>query len=154
MLELLSTFSIAQILLFIVLLAVAFKKVADFIDWVQDKIKKRDKKTITQQEEQQKRIDRFDQIEKNVVEMNEYMKDMGNKINILMDSDKDAIKAWITREHHYFCYQRKWIDDYSLDCLERRYSHYVEENGNSFISTLMDELRALPKKEPEDNDDN
>lgn len=154
MLELLSTFSIAQILLFIVLLAVAFKKVADFIDWVQDKIKKRDKKTITQQEEQQKRIDRFDQLEKNVVEMNEYMKDMGNKINILMDSDKDAIKAWITREHHYFCYQRKWIDDYSLDCLERRYSHYVEENGNSFISTLMDELRALPKKEPEDNDDN
>lgn len=154
MLELLSTFSIAQILLFIVLLSIAFKKVADFIDWVQDKIKKRDKKTITQQEEQQKRIDRFDQIEKNVVEMNEYMKDMGNKINILMDSDKDAIKAWITREHHYFCYQRKWIDDYSLDCLERRYSHYVEENGNSFISTLMDELRALPKKEPEDNDDN
>lgn len=154
MLELLSTFSIAQILLFIVLLAIAFKKVADFIDWVQDKIKKRDKKTITQQEEQQKRIDRFDQLEKNVVEMNEYMKDMGNKINILMDSDKDAIKAWITREHHYFCYQRKWIDDYSLDCLERRYSHYVEENGNSFISTLMDELRALPKKEPNDNDDN
>jgi hypothetical protein len=154
MLELLSKFSIAQILLFIVLLAIAFKEVADFIDWVQDKIKKRDKKTITQQEEQQKRIDRFDQLEKNVGEMNEYMKDMGNKINILMDSDKDAIKAWITREHHYFCYQRKWIDDYSLDCLERRYSHYVEENGNSFISTLMDELRALPKKEPNDNDDN
>ena len=152
--ELLSTFSIAQIFLFIVLLAAAFKKVADFIDWVQDKIKKRDKKTITQQEEQQKQIDRFDQVEKNVVEMNEYMKDMGNKINILMDSDRDAIKAWITREHHYFCYQRKWIDDYSLDCLERRYSHYVEENGNSFISTLMDELRALPKKEPNDNDDN
>ena len=152
--ELLSTFSVAQIFLFIILLAAAFKKVADFIDWVQDKIKKRDKKTITQQEEQQKRIDRFDQLEKNVVEMNEYMKDMGNKINILMDSDKDAIKAWITREHHYFCYQRKWIDDYSLDCLERRYSHYVEENGNSFISTLMDELRALPKKEPNDNDDN
>lgn len=152
MLELLQHFSIAQILLFIVLLAIAFKKVADFIDWVHDKIKRRDKKTITQQEEQQKQMERFDKLEKNVVEMNEYMKDMSGKINILMDSDKDAIKAWITREHHYFCYQRKWIDDYSLDCLERRYSHYVEEHGNSFISTLMEELRSLPKNEPKDDD--
>ena len=152
MLELLQHFSIAQILLFIVLLAIAFKKVADFIDWVHDKIKRRDKKTITQQEEQQKQMERFDKLEKNVVEMNEYMKDMSGKINILMDSDKDAIKAWITREHHYFCYQRKWIDDYSLDCLERRYSHYVEEHGNSFILTLMEELRSLPKNEPKDDD--
>ena len=46
-----------------------------------------------------------------------------------MNSDKDAIKAFITREHHYFCYQKKWIDDYSLDCIEKRYEHYKEEEA-------------------------
>ena len=44
MIELLSSFTTAQIIIFIVLLAVAFKKVADFLDWMRDKIKKRDNK--------------------------------------------------------------------------------------------------------------
>ena len=68
------------------------------------------------------------------------------KINILIDSDKDDIKAYIVDKHHHFCYDQRWIDDYSLDCLEKRYSHYTIEGGNSFIADLMSELRALPKK--------
>jgi hypothetical protein len=38
-----------------------------------------------------------------------------------MKSDKDSIKAFITKEHHYFCYEKGWIDDYNLDCLEKRF---------------------------------
>ena len=68
-----------------------------------------------------------------------------NKIDILVESDKDDIKAFITREYHYFCEQKGWIDDYSMDCIEKRYSHYVEEKGNSFVKTLMNEIRQLPK---------
>lgn len=158
MIELLSTFSIPQILLFIVLAAIAFKKVADFIDWFHDKVKSRDKRTIAKEQEQQQQKERFEKVEADVVELKqintetiEAIRQMNDKIDILMHSDKDAIKAWITREHHYFCYDKGWIDDYSLDCLERRYSHYVEEKGNSFISTLMDDLRELPKKEPTDD---
>ena len=44
-----------------------------------------------------------------------------------------------------FCYEKRQIDDYSLDCLEKRYTHYVEEGGNSFIHDLMEDIRALPK---------
>ena len=47
-------------------------------------------------------------------------------IHLLIASDKDAIKAFITREHHYFVYQKGWIDDYSLDCVEQRYQHYED----------------------------
>lgn len=68
---------------------------------------------------------------------------------MLIDSDKDDIKSYITREHHYFCYQIGWIDDFSLDCLEKRYRHYADEGGNSFIEGFMDELRALPKQAPQ-----
>lgn len=57
---------------------------------------------------------------------------------MLIDSDRDDIKSYITREHHYFCYQKGWIDDFSLDCCERRYKHYSDEGGNSFIGQFMD----------------
>lgn len=66
-------------------------------------------------------------------------------VHILIESDKDDIKAWITQQHHYFCYQLGHIDDFSLDCIEKRYDHYKEENGNSFVSDLMNDIRALPR---------
>ena len=68
--------------------------------------------------------------------------------DLLVESDKDDIKAFITREYHYFCEQKGWIDDYSMDCIERRYNHYLEERGNSFIAQLMEAIRALPRKKP------
>ena len=64
-------------------------------------------------------------------------------INLLIESDKDSIKSFIVKEHHYYT-QIGWVDDYSLDAIERRYKHYQEEGGNSFVHTLMAELRALP----------
>lgn len=146
--ELLSNYSLTQIFLFIVALAVAFKKVADFIDWLHGKITQRDKKTIAAQENMKLQEERLKALEANTAEVKEAIVKIGEKVDILMHSDKDAIKAWITKEHHYFCYQKGWIDDYSLDCLERRYGHYVEENGNSFIANLMDEVRDLPKQPP------
>ena len=73
---------------------------------------------------------------------------MKDKIDMLIESDKDDIKAYITSKHHHFCYEQKWIDDFSLDCLERRYAHYTEEGGNSFIKSFMEELRSLPKSPP------
>ena len=66
-------------------------------------------------------------------------------IELLTQSDKDDIKAWITEKHHYFCYEKGQIDDYSLDCIEKRYSHYKDEGGNSFIDDLMNDLRSLKK---------
>ena len=67
------------------------------------------------------------------------------KIDQLTGSDKDAIKSYITEKHHFFVYKQGWIDDYSLDCLERRFEHYKEEGGNSFIEQEMNDLRSLPR---------
>ena len=30
-----------------------------------------------------------------------------NSIQLLINSDKDDIKAWITEKHHYYCYEKK-----------------------------------------------
>lgn len=150
MVSLLSNYSIPQILLFIVILAIAFKEVADFLDWLRIKIRQHDKVKKKELTEEQKSEQRFHALETIMDKVVDSVNKISDNVNILMESDKDAIKAYITREHHYFCYQKGWIDDYSLDCLERRYQHYVEENGNSFIKQLMEEVRALPKQEPKD----
>ena len=74
----------------------------------------------------------------------DHLKDLESKMNVLIESDKDAIKSFITREHHYFCYKLGGIDDFSLECIEKRYLHYKDEGGNSFIDSLMEDLRELP----------
>lgn len=69
-------------------------------------------------------------------------------LNILVSSERDDIKAFITKEHHFFCYKQKWIDNYSLDSIEKRYRHYKDMGGNSYIDSLLEELRALPNEQP------
>lgn len=150
MAELLATFTVPQIILFIVLLAVAFKKIADFLDWLGGKIKKRDVKNQEELAKEKEKEERLAKTEEIVAQMAAEMSNMSKKIDILMQSDKDDIKAWITQQHHYYCYTKEWIDDFTLDTIERRYSHYLEEDGNSFVGDLMRDLRALPKRPMDD----
>lgn len=166
MVELLTTYDLSEILIFIVLLAVAFKAVSSFMDWARDKRKKITlkemqpdelaKQIMQETEKREKQIQELDRKrERDSIELRQQISgvatqvsDLTNKINLLVESDKDDIKAFITREYHYFCEQKGWIDDYSMDCIEKRYGHYVEERGNSFVKQLMEQLRALPRKPP------
>ena len=43
-------------------------------------------------------------------------------LSILIDSDKDDIRGWIVEKHHFYIAQG-WIDDFSMDCIEKRYAH-------------------------------
>lgn len=93
------------------------------------------------------------QIEKAIQELrqsqkkqNEILQTLSHKIGMLIDSDRDDIKAFITEKHHFYCYQQGWIDDFNMECLEKRYEHYADEGGNSFIGGFMKELRKLPKR--------
>lgn len=146
MIELFKTFAPAQIITFIILFAVAFKQIVDFIDWAKKKVQDRDNKVQGAQDEKDDTEQRLKDLESSYEEISTILNSLNENVDLLIQSDKDAIKSFITREHHYYCYQVGWIDDYSLDCLERRYDHYVEEQGNSFIEQLMEELRALPKE--------
>lgn len=142
--QLLSQYSVGEIITFIVILLLAAKQVIEFCDWVIKKVSNRDEKHLSQYEADKHLYERLDALEKNFTQMNEIVTGMSSQMNLLIDSDKDAIKAYITEKHHHFCYEQLYIDDYSLDCLEKRYGHYIEEKGNSFIEKLMNELRELP----------
>lgn len=155
MLALLQRYSVSEILIFIVLLALAIKGVITFIDWIHEKIKKAFNREQNKIDEKKKILDKLDQDEQLIAslqqqqaETDKILSGLSKKIDTLIKSDVDDIRAFITREHHYFCYQKGWIDDFSLECIEQRYSNYVQEGGNSFIKGLMEEIRKLPKKDP------
>ena len=108
---------------------------------------------MSEKEKMNKRIENGEnfmtQLREHQKHNDEALQDLSKKINMLVESDKDDIKAYITKEHHKFCYDKGWVDDFSLDCLEKRFKHYADEGGNSFIGGFMQELRALPKRPPQ-----
>lgn len=145
LIELLSTYSIGEILMFIILLALAFKGVVDFIDWGKKRWKGKIDDIGAKEDEKNAIKDNIDALFKMQQEQKKSIDKLTESVNLLIQSDKDDIKAWITEKHHYYCYQLKYIDDFSLDCIEKRYAHYKQEGGNSFVEDLMRDLRSLKK---------
>lgn len=148
MAELITNYSWSEIVLFVIAFAAAIKGVVTFWDWGKDRLRKVYDKEDKIEEikslmvENKKQMNEFSNIQAQTINEIQHLKE---NITNLTASDKDDIKAWITEKHHHFCYDIKYIDDYSLDCIEKRYAHYVDEGGNSFISKLMEEIRNLPK---------
>lgn len=178
MLELLTAYEISDILIFIVILALAVKEFISFVDWVKKKIDSFKQEEILDQKEQDK-IDSYDaklkansdkilsletrmsNLEKRLEEteqefrtflkqqneINNNLQILMKKVNILLDSDKEDIKAYVTEKHHYYIH-RRWIDDFTLECIEKRFQCYQEEEGNSFVENLVNDLRKLPRQPP------
>ena len=145
----LKDFPISEILLCIIGVLILVKWIIEYFDWGH----KRTKDKYDQEAGHEKDIkdinERLNQNSEDIKMLIEMQKQQNKRIELLIDSDKDDIKAFITKEYHYFVERVGWIDDYSLDCLEKRFLHYQDENGNSFAEDLMSEIRRLPKHPPQ-----
>lgn len=137
MIDLLAAYSVEQILIFIILLALAIKGVISFFDWAHSRIHTK----FSSDHHLNENINKIDSLENKI-------NNIASQVDLLIRSDRDSIKMAITKDYHYFCEQHKWIDDYSLECLERRYKNYQEEGGNSFIHNMMEEIRSLRRTPP------
>lgn len=84
----------------------------------------------------------------NNIEQNATLVELKDAIFDLRESEKESIKSWITEMHHRLIRQG-WVDDYSLSCIEERFTRYKKFDGNSFVLDLMLEIRALPHIPPE-----
>lgn len=143
--ELFTTYTGTDIIIFVILLALAIKGLVTFIDWAIERLRIFFNKEQTQDEIMKELKKHTQDITELKEKFQEHLDKSCKLMNLLIESDKDDIKAWITEKHHYYCYVQKYIDDYSLDCLEKRFKHYEDEGGNSFVSHLMDEIRQLPR---------
>lgn len=150
MIELFNKYTATEIIMFIVLLAIALKGIIVFFDWAHNRIKQHFDKDYKDIKEKEVLDEKFNQGSEDFQELKESVSNLCKEVKTLVESDQEDIKSFITKEHHYFCYKKGWIDDYSLECCEKRYQHYKDRGGNSFISGFMEEMRALPKVPPQD----
>ena len=145
LIELLSTYSVTEIITFIVIIALAIKGTVEFFDWGKKRMQSASNARHEEEDSQTTIKENIDELFKMQKAQKESIDKLTQAVDLLIQSDKDDIKAWITEKHHYYCYQLKYIDDFSLDCIEKRYSHYKKEGGNSFVEDLMRDLRSLKK---------
>ena len=68
-----------------------------------------------------------------------------SQIGTLTERTQDSTRAYLIDKHHHFCYQIHGIDDMSLQDMERRFMYYKAAGGDTFIDSLMEEVRALPR---------
>lgn len=157
--DLFLNYSMSEIVIFIVIIAFAIKELVTFIDWGKGRLHKVYDKNYKSMQERQKLEDEIDDLNKfytekkkvdnTFIKIDRTFEKINERINMLIESDKEDIKSYITEKHHFFVYGQGWIDDYSLECLERRFAVYQQEHGNSFVEGLINEIRALPKQPPE-----
>lgn len=137
MLELLASYSVGQILVFIVIFAFALKEFFNVFDFFKDKAKL----WLTGEQEKEKNSVSLQQLA-------EKMDKITERLELLTESDKDDIRGWIVEKRNYYVeHPDEKIDNFIMDTIEKRYQHYRDEGGNSYISNMMEELRNMAKEE-------
>ena len=167
MLELLAAFSVEQILVFSIMLILAIKGGVDLFDWAHEKyIKKFNKDHLAlnqqeslrqQQEEYRKQqteaLEKYVSLENKIYslteDINEKVNNIESQLAQLTKSDMHDIKSWVVEKHHYLTAQG-WVDDFTMDTIEKRFEDYKKENGNSYVAGLVSEIRELPHYPPKD----
>ena len=161
MIELFKHFTVDQIILYTIMLMFAIKGCLDFMDWVKTQYKKKFDKDYDQKEKEkefktfydtcnnkdQELMNMYQNLEGKIDNLttisNARMEILEDKIDQLTTSNMHSIKSWIVEKHHILT-KKGWVDDFTMDSLEKRYTDYVNEKGNSYIGDLMDEIRELP----------
>lgn len=98
---------------------------------------------INLQAEFERLHDRFDAIEQRLDGLEERMAAAEERLLDLTISDMHDIKAWIVEQYQKFFVHQGWIDAFSAETIDRRYSDYKKEGGNSYIKNLIDQLHTL-----------
>ena len=98
------------------------------------------------------RKERLIAVENKIIENEAHDKKISEQMDELMDDMKlvherlqENTRSFLIDSHHKFCNDIQGIDDQSLQSMERRYLYYKAAGGDSFIDTLMDEVRTLPR---------
>lgn len=92
--------------------------------------------------------DRIKSYETTIASMDSKLTIMDQKSTLLIESDKEGIKAYIV-DKYYQALEDGYINPHSMQTIELRYEKYLQENGNTYIRGLMEKLRVLPNEPPE-----
>ena len=163
-------YTVQEVVIGMIMIIVATKSSFDFFDWVKLKYKERFDKDYQQkvaeslskehyescQKRFQESIEAYDRMDKKIDTLTEQINTrltlIETSMKRLTDSDMHDIKSWIVEKHHKLI-EQQWVDDFTMDTIERRYADYKAEGGNSYIKSLMEEIRALPHSNGREGED-
>lgn len=113
----------------------------------------KNKRVNEEVEERQQEIDiqsefnklhgRFDEIQDKLKTVEERLVVAEQQLKDLTISDMHDIKSWIVEQYHKFYVHQGWIDAFSAETIDKRYSDYKKEGGNSYVGNLIDQLHTL-----------
>lgn len=173
MIDLISQYSLNDLLIFTITLVVAIKGTWDIVEYFiskykakfnkdysvleKERIAEERQKTLEQhyancQLQHNETIERYtalgEKIDALVDTINDKFEAMDQRMDLLTESDTLDIKQSIVMAFHLYVEEQGWIDDFALDILEKRFKVYEAEGGNSYAAGLMSEIRQLPKHPP------
>lgn len=140
--NLLNTFDLKTILLVLFLVAVGARELIQLYRYFRMRI-------YGKFETQDNEKETMNNMEKSMQSMLLELKDIDKKLSLLQVSNRDSIKSWILMSYQKYKENNAQLDSMQMDLLERRYQHYKDQGGNSYIDEIMDELRAIYKKKGE-----
>lgn len=145
MIEALESLGLTNIVIIILILLFGIKELLELIDFYKGRNKQAFQSVKEEEEIKQLIKDTAGKITDIQKHFDGVVEEHNKTLKMLVASDRDDIKGYITEKFHYFT-ELGYIDDFSMEVLERRFEHYIAEGGNSFIEAMMNQLRALPRK--------
>ena len=144
MVQFFQNYTIEATLVFLFMLGTALKQGFELVQYFRNK-------AVDQVDRVRDREQEFTRALEQIAKQNDQLMKINEKIDALLASDKDAIKSWIVMFYKQNKKDPSGLDSMQMDLLERRFSHYKQEGGNSYIDNLMQELREIYNNKEDNN---
>lgn len=144
MVQFFQQYTLEATIIFLFMFGTALKQGYELVQYFRNKTFNHVDKIREQEETLEKVI-------KNIQQQQKQLQSITDKIDALLVSDKDSIKSWIVMLYKQYKKDPSGLDSMQMDLLERRFSHYKQEGGNSYIDNLMQELREIYNNKEDNN---
>ena len=145
-------YSVEELILFIIIILFAIRALNELFSYFYSKLKTYFGVTSDKEQWKKNVMDCLQQIAEEIQTLKGQndqthirQQEMDEAVVLIQERLQENTRSYLIDAHHKFCYEVHAIDDLNLQSMERRYLYYKTAGGNSFIDTLMDEVRALPK---------
>lgn len=115
------------------------------LDCLGNKISEVEERMAQNEESMTSLKEKIHNLDDNVTTLNEQVKKTDEVLKLVQKRLQGQVRDKLIELHHRYVYEYGMIDDAGLDSMERTYVQYKAAGGNSFIETLMEEVRDLPR---------
>lgn len=144
MVQFFQQYTLEATIIFLFMFGTALKQGYELVQYFRNK-------TVDHVDKIREQEETLEKVVKSIQQQQKQLQSITDKIDELLASDKDAIKSWIVMLYKQHKKDPSGLNSMQMDLLERRFSHYKKEGGNSYIDNLMQELREIYNNKEDNN---